>query len=60
MIAASTALPAEIWEDFQAIQISGTQLPDNLFETGSHEVRGSISLGSTNLFSRLGHPSWMP
>jgi hypothetical protein len=28
MIAASPTLPAEIWEDFQTIQISGTQLPD--------------------------------
>jgi hypothetical protein len=28
MIDASPALPAEIWEDFQTIQSSGTQLPD--------------------------------
>jgi hypothetical protein len=28
--------------------------------TGSHEVRGSIPLGSTNNFNNLGHPSRMP
>ena len=28
--------------------------------TGSHEVRGSIPLGSTNIFNKLGHPQWMP
>ena len=28
--------------------------------TGSHEVRGSIPLGSTNNFNNLGHPPWMP
>src|SRR6266545_5561754 len=28
--------------------------------TGSHEVRGSIPLGSTNSINNLGHPSRMP
>ncbi len=28
MIAASPALPTEIWGDFQTIQISGIELPD--------------------------------
>jgi hypothetical protein len=28
--------------------------------TGSHEVRGSIPLGSTNTCNKLGHPLWMP
>ena len=28
--------------------------------TGSHEVRGSIPLGSTNIRNDLGHPLWMP
>ena len=28
--------------------------------TGSHEVRGSIPLGSTNTFNKLGHPLRMP
>ena len=28
--------------------------------TGSHEVRGSIPLGSTNSFNNLGHPFRMP
>src|SRR4026209_2276766 len=28
--------------------------------TGSHEVRGSIPLGSTNSINKLGHPLWMP
>ena len=28
--------------------------------TGSHEVRGSIPLGSTNIFNNLGHPSGCP
>jgi hypothetical protein len=28
--------------------------------TGSHEVRGSIPLGSTKICNKLGHPWWMP
>ena len=28
--------------------------------TGSHEVRGSIPLGSTNNCNKLGHPLRMP
>jgi hypothetical protein len=28
--------------------------------TGSHEVRGSIPLGSTNIRNKLGHPARVP
>ena len=28
--------------------------------TGSHEVRGSIPLGSTNLFNKLRAANWLP
>jgi hypothetical protein len=28
--------------------------------TGSHEVRGSIPLGSTNTFNDLGAAMWLP
>jgi hypothetical protein len=28
--------------------------------TGSHEVRGSIPLGSTNIFNKLGAAIWLP
>jgi hypothetical protein len=33
---------------------------NNLFETGSHEVRGSIPLGSTNRINRLKAASGLP
>lgn len=48
MIAASPTLPAEIWEDFRAIQISGT-LCGGASEVRQESGQNSVSQG-LNLF----------